>query len=133
MWTIESLIRIFVCSVLNAWTFTSLDILYGLIIYTLRRKKSCGQVQKKNQNDQLQKIKSQFIEVKPSPKVPKGFNLLYKHATIWMKTIALCLVGMNRISLAQNGMGHSIQKIKILFGWPKEWNNPFFYSFQSID
>lgn len=45
----------------------------------------------KNQNDQLQKIKSQFISVKPSPKVPKGFNLLYKHATIWMKNTGVSI------------------------------------------
>ena len=29
--------------------------------------------------------------MKPSLKVPKGFNLLYKHATIWIKNTGLSI------------------------------------------
>lgn len=41
--------------------------------------------------EDLQKLKSQFIGAKPSKKVPKGFNLLYKHATTWMKTAGVSI------------------------------------------
>ncbi|KAL8125305.1 hypothetical protein AgCh_012841 [Apium graveolens] len=34
----------------------------------------------------LNNLKLAFLEAKPSAKVPKGFNLLYKHAVTWMKT-----------------------------------------------
>lgn len=36
-------------------------------------------------------MKAQFIRAKPSAKVPKGFNLLYKHATTWMKTTGVSI------------------------------------------
>ncbi|KAL8123265.1 hypothetical protein AgCh_011296 [Apium graveolens] len=39
----------------------------------------------------LNNLKSDFLEAKPSVKVPKGFNLLYKHAVTWMKTTGVSI------------------------------------------
>ncbi|KAL8103440.1 hypothetical protein AgCh_027861 [Apium graveolens] len=39
----------------------------------------------------LNNLKSNFLEAKPSAKVPKGFNLLYKHAVTWMKTTGVSI------------------------------------------
>ncbi|KAL8090932.1 hypothetical protein AgCh_040125 [Apium graveolens] len=39
----------------------------------------------------LNNLKSDFLEAKPSAKVPKGFNLLYKHAVTWMKTTGVSI------------------------------------------
>lgn len=45
----------------------------------------------KNKKDELQKMRAQFLQAKPSAKVPKGFNLLYKHVTSWMATTGLSI------------------------------------------
>ncbi|KAL8107429.1 hypothetical protein AgCh_023997 [Apium graveolens] len=39
----------------------------------------------------LNNLKSDFLEAKPSAKVPKGFNLLYKHVVTWMKTTGVSI------------------------------------------
>ncbi|KAL8112149.1 hypothetical protein AgCh_019735 [Apium graveolens] len=39
----------------------------------------------------LNNLKSDFLEAKPSAKVPKGFNLLYKHDVTWMKTTGVSI------------------------------------------
>ena len=56
-----------------------------------KKERSRPSAEKRNQNDGLQNFKAQFIQAKPTAKMPKGFNLLYKHATTWMKTTGVSI------------------------------------------
>ena len=56
-----------------------------------RKERSRASAEKTRKNDELEKLKAQFNRVKPSAKVPKGFNLLYKHAATWMKTTGVSI------------------------------------------
>ena len=56
-----------------------------------RKERSRASAEKTRKNDELENLKAQFIRVKPSAKVPKGFNLLYKHAATWMNTTGVSI------------------------------------------
>ncbi|XP_074328253.1 uncharacterized protein LOC141666155 [Apium graveolens] len=62
----------------------------GLISYTTPAKKERKRPSTKQGLD-LNNSKSDFLEAKPSAKVPKGFKLLYKHAVTWMKTTGVSI------------------------------------------
>ena len=49
----------------------------------------------------------------------KGWSLVVMNMSILMISLTLYLVGLNEMSLAQNGMGHSIPKIEILLIGPR--------------
>lgn len=64
---------------------TSLDknvLIYLWFNYLQIKKKELPRSEKGD----LQRLRILFCEAKPTAKVPKGFNLMYKHATNWMKT-----------------------------------------------
>lgn len=58
--------------------------------------------EKIKKNDGLQDLKAQFFQAKPGAKVPKGFKLLYKHATTWMKTTGVSI----QVRCEPNVFGH---------------------------
>lgn len=51
---------------------------------------------------ELQKLKTMFSDAKPTAKVPKGFNLLFKHATTWMKNYGMTM----QMQCGQEVFGH---------------------------